>query len=220
MKGLPYKTHWLNFTDIKPEWKKLGLAERPAGSLIPYTVPSIYDPNTKRLVNDSTAIAEYLDEQYPDGPALIPPRTKAIQRAFVDQNFRAIADTFTAFVNIIFQSTNECDKEYFRTSREAWFGGMKLEDVAPKGEAIEGMIKGTEKYLNELAGWLDAAGPNATFFGGDQPLFVDVDVVSYFVYIKRVGGKDHPITKAVMTANGGRWEKYTEAFSKWTERSV
>jgi hypothetical protein len=99
--GLPYKTYWLNFTEIEPEMKKLGLSEYPASSLIAYTRPTIYDPNRKRVVNDSAIIAEYLDEKYPDfGPALFPPRTAAIQRAFVDQDIRAIADTFPAFVNI------------------------------------------------------------------------------------------------------------------------
>jgi hypothetical protein len=58
---------------------------------------------------------------------------------------------------------------------------MKLEGVAPKGEAIEAMIKGVVKTLNELVGWLDAAGPNATFFGRDQPIVVDVDLVSCFI---------------------------------------
>jgi glutathione S-transferase len=42
----------------------------------------IQDPSTGKTVGDTFEIAQYLDEEYPHGPRLIPPSTTALHRAF------------------------------------------------------------------------------------------------------------------------------------------
>jgi len=220
MKGLPYKTEWLNFTEVAPTNTKLGVSPNPEGSMLPQTVPTIYDPNTKKVVNESTQIAEYLDTQYPDDLGLFPPRSRATQRAFVDQNVKLMEVAFTAFVNVIFSQTQESDREYFRTSRQAWFGGATLEDVEPKGEQLDAILKGVQKWFDDRYGWIQAGGKGALFYGGETPLYADVDLMSYLQFIERVLDKEHPVYKLMVDANDGHWVKFKQAFSKWTERSA
>ena len=73
MKGIPYRTVWVDCTDIEALCKKLGVSPtttRPSGDPC-YTLPTIYDPNTKRAVTDSAAIVRYLESAYPAaGPTL------------------------------------------------------------------------------------------------------------------------------------------------------
>ena len=59
-KGLPYKTVFLNFVDIKPTLQALDVPPLEGDH---YTVPAIIDKDTGRRVSDSYRIAEYLDAQ-------------------------------------------------------------------------------------------------------------------------------------------------------------
>ena len=85
IKGIPYKTIWVEFPDVKALCQKIGAAPTlplPDGTMM-YTLPTLYDPNTKTAVSDSAAIARYLDRAYPHaGPTLVPPEVDAhAQRA-------------------------------------------------------------------------------------------------------------------------------------------
>lgn len=60
LKGLPYKTTFLNFVDIKPTFQA---AKVPPSEGEFYTVPAIIDPATGAAVSDSVKIAVYLDTQ-------------------------------------------------------------------------------------------------------------------------------------------------------------
>ena len=78
-KQLPYKTEWVEFPDIKAVCQKIGapptdirLQLDGSGLQEHYTLPVIYDSSTGKIVAESFAIAEYLDETYPDTPKLLP----------------------------------------------------------------------------------------------------------------------------------------------------
>ena len=63
IKGLPYKTEWLCFSEIAPKMKELGLKQHPSSigatgiASIGYTVPTIVDPDNGQVINESFAIA-------------------------------------------------------------------------------------------------------------------------------------------------------------------
>ena len=78
---LPYFAIWAEFPDVQRV-----LTERSVGPTMKwsdggpnYTLPKIHDPNTNVAVEESTAIAEYLDETYPNMPQLIPGETATLR---------------------------------------------------------------------------------------------------------------------------------------------
>jgi glutathione S-transferase len=85
-KRIPFTTVWIEYADVGNTVAALGAppsAHYPDGSPR-YTVPTIYDPNTGRLVTDSVEIAKYLDEQYPE--RLVFPNGMADQQAAFAQS--------------------------------------------------------------------------------------------------------------------------------------
>ena len=78
IKGLPYRTEWVEYPDIAPLIKSFGLPPNP-NAPTPYTLPTIYDPRTKRAIMDSMEIAKYLDDEYPETPAVLPKEVRAYQ---------------------------------------------------------------------------------------------------------------------------------------------
>lgn len=105
-------------------------------------VPVIIDG--ERTLHDSWVIAEYLDAQYPDRPAL-----------FGSEEARALAFFFKQWVERtlhmailkvvlldLYAQLHESDKAYFRASREKRFG-MSLEAFAANGTAALAALRGT-----------------------------------------------------------------------------
>ncbi|RAL65694.1 hypothetical protein DID88_005362 [Monilinia fructigena] len=62
-KEIPYKTIWIEYPDITPTFKSLGITPNPTG--IPYTIPTIRLPDST-YHQDSYSIASTLDASYPD----------------------------------------------------------------------------------------------------------------------------------------------------------
>lgn len=89
MKGLAYRTVWVEYPDIASLHAKLRLPRAGNTSGLGsnqdnkpfYGLPVIYDPMTDRVVSDSQNIAQYLEETYPTarGPLLFPSGTKGLQ---------------------------------------------------------------------------------------------------------------------------------------------
>ena len=116
-KGLPFKTVWLEYPQIEPTLRDLGVTptlfkfEEEQKTI--YTVPVIIDsfhltPNgDPTVVSDSWAIAEYLDEIYPNPIMLFPQGTKALQSQFLEDFMKdvfstllpALVPTFPDFLN-------------------------------------------------------------------------------------------------------------------------
>ncbi|KAF8878319.1 hypothetical protein BD779DRAFT_1554828 [Infundibulicybe gibba] len=117
-KSLAYKTEWVEYPDIEPLCKKIGAppTSTKATGEPHYTLPVIFDPKTKRAISDSAAIAEYLDEQYPETPKLFPTvREFALPQTCVRLRPES--------------------QPYFRSTREKMFG-MKIEALTPTGAAL------------------------------------------------------------------------------------
>ena len=74
---------WVEYPDVEPLCKKIGAAPtgtKGADGSPLYTLPTIYDPNTKTAVSDSSKIVRYLDATYPSsGPTLLPAELDALQ---------------------------------------------------------------------------------------------------------------------------------------------
>jgi glutathione S-transferase len=128
-------------------------------------VPVLVDGD--RTVSDSWTIANYLDEAYPDRPALFDGDGARSVTRFVN----AWADTALngAIIRVvlmdIYARIDERDKAYFRESREQRFG-MKLEDVVADPAGNLAALRRTLEPVRTLLG-------AQAFLGGEAPRYAD-----------------------------------------------
>lgn len=225
IKCIPYKTVWVELPDIEPLCKQLGA---PPGGRRPgplYTLPVIYDPNTKRHIADSSTIVRYLDDAYPSAPRLFPEGTDALHAAF-QHAFQAVLFSGSgALVTIMRPVTYSAlspgrVQEYFTKTREEWFG--KLDDVGPRGSPKhQGAWKELEDAFHTIAGWLvvsttDSHGKERLFFGGDDTIiFADVTVAGFLKCLQVMYGQDSEEWQGVLRWDGGRWARSMEAFRRY-----
>ncbi len=139
-------------------------------------VPLIRDGN--RLVSDSYAIAEYLDETYPDRPSLFAGKGGQSLTRFVESWTQNVIHPFAGSVALmeIHDMLAPIDQVYFRESREKIYG-MKLEDV-PVGREQR-----LEEFLKKLQP-LRALLTGQNFIGGESPLFADYIVFGAFQWLR------------------------------------
>jgi glutathione S-transferase len=129
------------------------------------TVPAIRDG--ERLIVDSWAIAQDLEERYPDRPSLFGgPGGEAVTR-FV-QSWCAVvlhAGLFGLIIADIWQHLVPEDRDYFRASREKRFGRPLEEIQAGREAGVEGFRKSLQPLRLTLK--------DAPWLGGDQPRYAD-----------------------------------------------
>jgi glutathione S-transferase len=153
-KGLDVETIPWRFTD------KAVIA--PLGS---ERVPVIIDND--RAINDSWTIANYLEDTYPNRSSLFGGNGGRATARFV--NFWADSVLNPAIARLIvldiLNHTAPIDRDYFRTTREQFFG-VKLEDVVADREsrlpALRSLFEPLRRTLTVQP-----------FIGGDTPLYPD-----------------------------------------------
>jgi glutathione S-transferase len=216
MKGIPYRTEWVEYPDIADTLKKLGAepSSMVNGDTPVYTVPTIYDPNTHRVVTDSTAIAYYLDEQYPQAPHLFPPGTRALQAALTKHLETQLYCTFPLAILRAWELTTPKSKPYIRATREA-FLGCALEDAMPPPEKRAELLKTVEVVLDQAAEFIRANGEGALFFGGEQPIYADLFLAGSMAATETLVGKDGELLQAALKASDGHWAKFMDYFEQY-----
>ena len=166
-KGLPFETVPWRFTE------KDAIAFSGQG-LVPVLVDG------ERTVFEKWAIAEYLEDAYPDRPSL-----------FHGQGGRALAHFATNWtvsvvgggairliLSDIFNVIHDKDKAYFRQSREKRFG-MSLEDVTKDRDSrVEEFRKSLQPLRVSLA--------RAPFLNGDAPAWADYVAFGPFQWARSV----------------------------------
>ncbi len=153
-KGLGYDLELVKFT----EKSKLDFSGQKL-------VPVIVDGD--RVVHDSWAIAEYLEDAYPDRPSL-----------FGGPAGRGMAKAINAFVNTtiqpllapliiadILEHVDPADLDYFDGSRQQRFGLPLAEVQADRDRKVDGFRKALEPYRVVVAG--------QPFVGGIAPTYAD-----------------------------------------------
>jgi len=138
-------------------------------------LPVIDDGGT--LVNDSWAIADYLDRTYPDRPPLFATPGERAMARFFDGWFwpTVISPLFRCYVLDNHNFVAPEDRAYIRESRERYLGGKRLEDVVAGREqrlpAIREAMRPLRVALSETP-WL----------GGDRPNYADFCGLSGFLW--------------------------------------
>lgn len=129
-KGLDFETVPWRFTE------KEAIAFSGSG-----TVPVIVDGG--QAIADSWRIALYLDEAYPQRPALFEGgQSLALSEFFASWAFRAVHPAVLKVILVdLFARLHDKDKPYFRESREKRFG-MALEQYASDPKAALAALRG------------------------------------------------------------------------------
>ena len=215
-KGIPYRTEWVEYPDIAPLSKKLGInptGRRKDGTPL-YTLPAIHDPSTGIYIADSLPIAEYLENTYPDTPSIFPNGSVALQKAF-ETTFSQKLDAIWAFmIPATCLKLNPRSQEYFRRTREISFG-KKLEDVVPTGEARTEEWGKFEKGLDTIHSYLVSTDEKGPYMMGDTISWSDFVIFSYLYWFKVIFGENSKEWKDIASWNGGRWEAHMNALKKY-----
>ncbi|KJA29516.1 hypothetical protein HYPSUDRAFT_33009 [Hypholoma sublateritium FD-334 SS-4] len=204
-KGLPYKTEWIEFPDIKTDvYDKLGVtpASKADGSPA-WVLPVIHDTATGVSVAESFAIAEYLEKTYPSTPSLFPHGTIVFQELFNGAvPASALEPLGRFFVPEVYRVVNPASKEFIRRTREAAFG-KALEDIAPTGdEAVAAWAK-AEAGWGTIAAWYAKSG--GPFLLGPTVSWADFYVVCWLITARSALGEEDQRWKNIASWHGGRF---------------
>ncbi|KZS96514.1 hypothetical protein SISNIDRAFT_407213 [Sistotremastrum niveocremeum HHB9708] len=215
-KGLPHKTHWVEYPDIEQTMKGIGAAptdKRDDGS-DHYTCPVISDPTSgtaPAVVSDSWDIALYLDKAYPSAPLLFPKGTVILQEVYIQKlNQLVLSPVMRLLISFMPTHLNPHSAEYFTRTREEWVG-KKIDDFCPAGPEREKALDQMKEGLGKLAGLLDKydGGAERMFVSGEEPVFADFVLASTFEWAKIVGEEE--VWSKVKSWHGGRWERFLNA---------
>lgn len=204
-KGIPYKTEWVEYPDIKALYQKIGAkptTTKADGSPY-YSLPLIHDDSIGAVVSESALIAQYLDNAYPDTPKLFPPGTAPLQHAFIDVHTRMISALMPFAIPKSNSILNRRSEEYFRRTREAIFG-MKLEDLVPKGEERERQWAKVQADFARIDSWYQKGKDDGPYLLGNNICFADLQYAAHALWMKKIWGEQSAEWSDVKTWNEGR----------------
>jgi glutathione S-transferase len=217
-KGIPHRTEWIEYPDIEPHSKSLGIkptGKKPDGSPF-YTLPAIHDPSTGTSLADSYLIAEYLEETYPNTPSIFPHGTKSLQHAFQFSSFGERLGFIRSVIlaSIYLKLGTQRNQEYFRRAKELAFGGQRtLEEMRAEKEALWDKFRDGLNKIDECLAKTDDKGP---FVMGDTISWADFYISGYLMSFKVVWGEDSEEWKDIASWNEGRWENLLRALGNQT----
>lgn len=179
-KGLDFEERPLRFTDIA----------RTEGGFSK-TVPMLRDGG--HLMTDSFAIAEYLEDAYPEEPSLFGGDGGRALSRFVEAWSQSVihASISRIAVHEIWELLDPEDQPYFRETREARLGNT-LEELAANSAAEASAFKARLEPLRVLLN-------RQPWLGGSEPLFADYIVFGALQWLRIVSrhwplAPDDPVT--------------------------
>ena len=211
-KRIPYTTRWVEYPDVEGVLKEIGgkpTSKRADGRDL-YTLPAIYDAETKKVITESMDIAVYLDETFPDSPRLIPEGARAAVK-LVDLTYmeKVVGPLLPLMLPAVCYKLNPASFEYFRTTREASFK-KKLEEFAPVGPVRDEGWAAVKRGLSVFASLYARNGEGKEFFFANTFSYADAIVLGWIIWVKIVLGAENEEWKAVASWNGGKWARLLE----------
>ena len=142
------------------------------------TVPVIDDNG--RLVRESFAIAEYLDEKVPERP-LFGSHGRTLARFVESASQRALTPLIMRMmVKDIHDALAPADQAYFRKSREKRIG--RLEDYQEGTDAVAPeLVRALTPLRHALA--------HGDFLGGETPIFADYILAGGLMWLRTITGE-------------------------------
>ncbi|KAI0132941.1 hypothetical protein BJ170DRAFT_615792 [Xylariales sp. AK1849] len=168
-KHIPYRTIFLDFPDIEPTLKGLGLVPSGSAAGPQYTVPAIHHVPTNTYMMDSDPIAQFLESTYPSPPV---PLTSELGGQIWAQSRAVLGPAFR--VSILpreIRILSPRGQEYFRRTREASLGPQFADLPDPdKEEQTWAAVGDGMRAVSELMQTHQADGP---FILGARPSYSD-----------------------------------------------
>lgn len=150
-----------------------GIMERTGGRS--ERLPVIVDDG--KWVLDSWLIAEYLDESYPDRPALFSGASMKVLTKFLESWLwtTAVRPWFGCHIKDYRDLSLPQDHEYVTHSRQAFVGGRKLEEVqAGREDRLPQVPPALEPFRQLLR--------ESQWLGGDKPNYADYRALAVFLW--------------------------------------
>ncbi|KAF7969810.1 hypothetical protein HWV62_25928 [Athelia sp. TMB] len=219
IKGLPYRTIWVEYPDIASVCSQLGAKPSgpptPSGELL-YGLPVIHDPKHNAVISNSIDIARYLDDKYPETAPLLPKGTDALFEAFQEAYVRlALTHLYPLITLVTCNNLNSASEQYFRTGKQPQ-SGETFEEVAPKGAAREELWKKKREGHEIIAGWFEKNG-GGNFVMGKQISYADIILAAWLIWPRLEFGEDSEEWKAVLAWQGGWWARYLAQFDQYLQ---
>ena len=139
-------------------------------------VPVIKDGD--KVVSDSWEIANYLEDTYPDRPTLFPDGDGRSLTRFVTNWVDTALHPILAplLTPITLERIAECDRAYFRESREQRFG-KRLEELSPAEELVVRNLRTALAPLNRTLS-------TSPFLAGDAPGYADIALMGSLMWVR------------------------------------
>lgn len=230
-KGLPFRTEWVEYPDIKATLQKHNITPTDTSSdgTPYYSLPAIEDVDdttgkVKAALADSFPIAQYLDEAYPDAPKLIPEGTLEDQKAFANGFMRSVLPVLIIIIKLTHAKLNDASKDHFARARGRDFQPLfKVDNLVDWPWSPEDQAKlwaDAKAALDKLDAKLSETDEKGPWYLGDKVSFADLVIGSCFIWMRLVLGEDSKEWANVKSWNGGRWQRYFEGVSQWREEGL
>ena len=142
------------------------------------TLPVLQDGDN--VVGDSWAIANYLEESYPDKPSLFGGESGRHLTIFIQSWANAVLNPglISLVVLDVYNHLDPEDQPYFRQTREKRFGRPLEEVQAGREERLDSVQKSFEPVRLTLQ--------EQPFIGGERPMYSDYIVFSGLQWVRTV----------------------------------
>lgn len=213
-KDLPYKTEWIEYPDIAPTCKKLGIQPNDTSSgssYAEYSSPFAKMPDGNYIM-DSRKIAEALEKIKPE-PSLHMDEGEMIDRTqatvlSVNVNLGAIG-----MPRVPEKLLNEKSAEYFYETRKKRFG-MPLPDLA-KSDRAKNAWENAAPHIQALADLLEEK-KDGPYVLGKDPSFCDMIIGGFWVFVKKLDEGGDLFDKGMKMHDV--FPRHYEAVKKWFEK--
>lgn len=168
-KGIPYRSKMLGLTDIPNHLE---------GRFQTCPIIDFGD----RQMSESIAIVDWLDAAYPDQPAIFSCPAERAMSAFFEQwlvQEIIIKELLPVYMLDAYEQAARQDRDYYRRSREAYFGRTLEEIVANGEERLPGVRRSLEPVRRTIG--------SQPFLGGKEPNFADMCMLGVFIFVGTIG---------------------------------
>ncbi|KAF2482862.1 hypothetical protein BDY17DRAFT_323640 [Neohortaea acidophila] len=200
-KGIPYRVEWVEFPDIAPRWKAMGIAPNPPPEIFEYTCPTVQMPDGS-YVMESRRITAALE-------ALQPLPSLHLDNGYAERAQSAV-DILLYHVSVgvmpfIPDLLTPRSRAWYHEERKKVTGGISITEFANKFDwekARPGLIQ-VKELLNENDG---------PYILGKEPSFADFVIVSFWQLFKTLGRHD---VLDQMMAFDKSFRAHAEVCDKW-----
>ncbi|TEB30579.1 hypothetical protein FA13DRAFT_1814411 [Coprinellus micaceus] len=220
IKGIEYKTEWLNYAKLEEELKERDVSPstvHPDGTGF-FSVPAIHDPATNTTVSDSHRILQYLDEAYPNTPQICThpnALTDEFLKAAFEVGWLVPIDLLRKGMwgvlapNVVKYQMDEAGTIKARKKIEGrLLSGMPFESLLEEVKQRELLEEARQGYA-DVAATLDKIraqyGGQGPWLLGEHVKLPDLAIAGSLAWVVSIVGEESELWKDIRKWDGGSW---------------